>query len=213
MSYICKTPVVMIIFNRPQFTQKVFDEIKKVKPAKLYVISDGSRENNDSDISNVQICREIVNDFDWICDVSRIFSDKNLGCKKRVITGLNEVFSKEERAIILEDDCVPSEAFFEFCDWGLDRYENSNQVAIVSGSNLLDFKSELMPNNEDRADFSIYINCWGWATWKRTWNEFDPYLSIQEINLKKKSLFKNTSLVKLRFYSNNLGFLLAVCFL
>ena len=196
MSYICKTPVVMIIFNRPQFTRKVFDEIRKVKPAKLYVISDGSRDNNSDDISNVEICREIVNEVDWTCDVIRIYSDSNLGCKKRVISGLNEVFSKEERAIILEDDCVPTEAFFEFCDWGLDRYENNNQVAIVSGSNLLDYVSDLALNEGDRAGFSMYINCWGWATWKRTWNEFDPYLSVQEINSKRIFLFKNTTLGK-----------------
>lgn len=192
MEYVCKTPVVMIVFNRPQHTQIVFDGVKRVKPVKLYIISDGSRTNNLDDEVKVKLCREIVENVDWNCEITKIYSDKNFGCKKRVITGINEVFAKEERAIILEDDCVPSKEFFEFCDWGLDRYENNSQVAIISGSNLLDFIPDIAIN--DRAGFSKYINCWGWATWKETWLKFDSFLSIQEINKNKNSIFSIANL-------------------
>jgi hypothetical protein len=196
MSYQCKNPVVIIIFNRPQYTQRVFEQIRKVKPQKLYIISDGPRENLESDVNNVSTCREITSNVDWPCEVVKIFSDNNLGCKKRVITGLNEVFFNEDRAIILEDDCVPTEAFFQFCDWGLERYNNNRQVAVVSGSNLLDYDSSIPIDEDIRAGFSMYINCWGWATWRDKWNKLDSFLSIQELNSKIKSILKSTPLSK-----------------
>jgi len=118
MNYQCQTPVAIITFNRPEPTRKVFDQIRKVKPGKLYFISDGARDGVGADTVNVGLCRDIADQVDWTCDVVRIFSETNLGCKKRVITGLNQVFENEDSAIILEDDCVPTQAFFEFCDWG-----------------------------------------------------------------------------------------------
>jgi hypothetical protein len=190
-SYQCVNPVVIMIFNRPGHTLKVFKQIRKVRPQKLYVISDGARESVETDQENVIQCRNIVSNIDWPCKVINICSHKNLGCKKRVITGLNEVFAEEENAIILEDDCVPTQKFFEFCDWGLMHYKNEEQVGIISGSNLLDYLGE---SSSARAGFSMYINCLGWATWRRTWEKFDPLFSLQELRMQGKKILQKTPL-------------------
>lgn len=190
--YICKNAVVMIVFNRPDNAQKVFNEVKKVCPPRLYIVADGARDNQEVD--TVNRTRQFLSHIDWECEVHTIFSDVNLGCKKRVITGISAVFDKEEQAIILEDDCVPTEEFFRYQDWALNYFKNNDRIAIVSGSNLLDYKY----CEEYRNGFSQYINCWGWGTWKRVWNKYDPYLSIQEINKNYDSVVDNAALSKLQ---------------
>jgi len=191
MSYQCINPLVFIIFNRPVKTLKVFNQIRNVKPPKLYIVSDGARESVKTDEENVYQCRSIVANVDWPCNIVKIFASRNMGCKKRVITGLNEVFSDENSAIILEDDCVPTEKFFEFCDWGLMRYKDDEQVGIISGTNLLDY---LEKSTSARAGFSMYINCLGWATWRRTWEKFDSLLSLQELRTQGKQVLQKAPL-------------------
>lgn len=191
MSYQCISPVVVIVFNRPENTLKVFNQIKKVQPPKLYIISDGARDSVETDESYVNQCRDIVAKVDWPCAVVKIFSSRNLGCKRRVITGLDKVFNEDEAAIILEDDCAPTEKFFEFCDWGLKQYKDEEQVGIISGSNLLDYLNE---TTTARAGFSMYINCWGWATWRRTWRKFDPLLSLEEVRKQGKQMLEKVPL-------------------
>lgn len=186
--YKCKNPVLMCVFNRPDNAIKVFNEVKKVKPSKLYLVCDGIR--NEKDSIKVKECRDIADLVDWDCKVIKIFSDNNLGCKKRIITGITEAFNHEEKLIILEDDCVPTLDFFKFVDECLDKYEEEDNIAIVSGSNLLDYKYKEKYKN----GFSMYINCWGWATWKRTWDLYDSFLSIQELNKSYKRIMKEKPL-------------------
>ena len=186
--YKCKNAVAMIIFNRPENSDKVFGQVKNVKPPRLYIIADGARDEQEWE--KVKRSREIADKVDWDCEVCTIFAEKNLGCKKRIITGISEVFKREERAIILEDDCVPTEEFFVFQDWALEKYESTEQIAVVSGSNLLDYQfTEKYKNG-----FSSYINCWGWGTWKRVWNQYDEFLSIQEINKAYSEVVRNANL-------------------
>ncbi len=176
-SYKCNTAIALIIFNRIEETKKLINAVSKVTPSNIYIISDGPRENNFDDIEKVKYCRNIVEQIDWECNVVKIYSETNMGCMKRVITGLNEVFYNESRVIILEDDCIPTIDFFKFSEWGLDVFALNNQIGLISGSNLISDK--IIENS--RNGFSKYINIWGWATWKRTWEKFDPLLTIMEV--------------------------------
>lgn len=188
--YKCKNAVAMIVFNRPKNAIKVFEAVKKAEPPILYIIADGIR--NEKDRLKVSESRKIAEMVDWTCEVRKVFAEENLGCKKRVMTGISEIFQKEDKVIILEDDCVPTEEFFRFQDWALDYFENEPEVAIVSGSNLLEDKFTEQYQNA----FSEYINCWGWGTWKRTWEKFDPFLSIQELNGSFGEIAKNMSMTR-----------------
>jgi len=164
-----KTPVVLIIFNRPSHTEKVFEVIRQAKPSKLLVIADGPRANRPDDKEKCAAARAIIDRVDWDCEVFKNYSDINLACDPRIIDGLNWAFDTVEEAIILEDDCIPHPTFFPYCEELLDRYRHDRRVMNISGQNVL--------FGRKRTDYSYYFSrftlCWGWATWRRAWRYFD----------------------------------------
>ena len=169
-----KTPVAFIIFNRPKCTRRVFAEIRKARPQKLYLIADGPRPHKQGEAEICVETRQLVEDMiDWPCEVHKDYSEKNMGCRWRVVSGINNVFKNEERAIILEDDCLPSQSFFPFCEEMLERYKDEERIMQVCGTNKLNYK----PTSQDSYFFSRYAPIWGWATWRRAWNLYDPTLA------------------------------------
>ena len=166
------TPVLLIVFNRPESTRRVFDAIRIAKPSRLYISSDGPRAGNSDDVDNIRKVREIVSNIDWPCKVERLFSDVNVGCQFGPRNGIDWLFRHEEQGIILEDDCLPSESFFYFCQEILSKYQNDDRVMSVAGVNM----AESIRVHGDYY-FSRYPLMWGWATWKRAWMKYDPNLS------------------------------------
>jgi hypothetical protein len=168
-----QTPIVLIIFNRPDCTSKVFSLIRALQPRELLIIADGPREHRPSDVSKCHETRKVVAKVDWECDVRTNFADENLGCRRRVSSGLDWVFDRVSRAIILEDDCVVEPSFFRFAQELLARYEDDSRVMSIAAMNAQDGVSRT-----DRSYyFSRYTNCWGWATWRRAWRFFDHEMS------------------------------------
>jgi 2-polyprenyl-3-methyl-5-hydroxy-6-metoxy-1,4-benzoquinol methylase len=161
------TPVAFLIFNRPQLTKKVFEAIAQVKPKTLLVVADGPRSLEE--IEKCQKARSVIEKVDWDCEVSTNFSDVNLGCRNRISTGLDWVFSKVEEAIIVEDDCLPNLSFFYFCQFLLEYYRTETQVMHISGNNF-QFGQQRTPYSYY---FSKYCHNWGWATWRRAWQHYD----------------------------------------
>jgi hypothetical protein len=162
-------PLLFLNFNRPEKTVQVFNEIRRIKPLKLYIAADGPREKNTDDVKNCQKVKDIINNIDWECKVSTLFREKNLGCKIAPSSAIDWFFQNVEYGIILEDDCVPSQSFFYFCQELLEKYKNDTRIMMVSGDNF--------QGNIKRGDssyyFSKYSNTWGWATWKRAWSYYD----------------------------------------
>ena len=164
-----KTPVALIIFNRPDMTAKVFDKIAKYRPEKLFVIADGPRDNNDQDVEKCAASRAIIDQVDWDCEIFRNYSDINLGCGRRPATGISWVFENVEEAIILEDDCVPDISFFGFCEELLKKFRNNENVRLISG-----IKPHIFNNQSGYSySFSCLPFTWGWATWHRSWKHYD----------------------------------------
>ena len=162
-------PVLLVIFNRPGNTQRVFNEIRKARPAKLFVAADGPREDRPGEAEKCQACRIIIDQVDWDCEVHTNFRETNLGIKIGVTFGINWFFQNVEAGIILEDDCLPNRSFFFFCQNLLERYQDDERVMMISGSNC--------QFGISRSDGSYYFSrlpgIWGWATWKRAWKYFD----------------------------------------
>jgi len=159
------TPVAFIIFNRPDTTERVFAEIAKAKPTKLLVIGDGARVNRPEEAEKVAAARAIIQRVDWECEVLTNFSEVNLGCKRRVSSGIDWVFEQVEEAIILEDDCLPDPSFFCFCQELLERYRHDQRIGLISGDNFQFGRRR----NDDSYYFSKYVHIWGWATWRDRW--------------------------------------------
>ncbi|MCM0034246.1 MAG: glycosyltransferase family 2 protein [Burkholderiaceae bacterium] len=161
--------IAYIVFNRPRHTRETFQAIRAARPARLFIIADGPRPGHPTDDARCQVVREIVSQIDWPCEVQRNYADQNLGLKKRVSSGLDWVFSQVERAIILEDDCLPHPDFFPFCQELLERYKDDERVWTITGNNNQNGKKR----SDDAYYFSKYGHCWGWATWRRAWAQYD----------------------------------------
>lgn len=178
------TPILFLIFNRPDVTQQVFDIIKQIKPKYLYVAADGPRENKDGEAEKCNKTREIINQIDWECELKTLFRDDNLGCKKGVSSAIDWFFENVEEGIILEDDCLPSLSFFKYCENLLKHYRNDTRVMHISGTNQLD-----EPIDKYSYYFDVYTQIWGWATWKRAWKYYD-------INMTSYPDFKSENKIK-----------------
>ncbi|MDR7372333.1 FkbM family methyltransferase [Flavobacterium aquidurense] len=165
-----KTPILFLIFNRPDTTQQVFDEIKKQKPRYLFVAADGARSHVVDDKDKCQTTREIVlNNIDWDCEVKTLFRDENLGCGVAVSEAISWFFENVEQGIILEDDSLPHSSFFRYSETLLERYRNDEGVMMISGNN---FQKGIV-RGDGSYYFSEYAHIWGWATWKKSWLKYD----------------------------------------
>ena len=168
------TPVAFLIFKRPDTTEKVFREIRRARPQKLLVVADGPRADRPGEDEKCAEARAVVEQVDWDCEVLTNYSDTNLGCKRRVSSGLDWVFEEVEEAIILEDDCVPHPSFFRYCEELLEKYRDDTRVMSISGDNF-QFGRTL---TDDSYYFSRYVHVWGWATWRRAWKLNDVQMRL-----------------------------------
>lgn len=162
------TPILLITFNRPDTTKKVFDAIKKAGPNKLYVFNDGPRYGIQSDIIARNEIKKIIGQVDWQCEVSLNFAETNHGCGPGVSSAISWAFNNENRLIILEDDCLPVMPFFTYCNTLLEKYKDDNRICMISGNNYSENKNA----TDDSYFFSKYGHIWGWATWKRVWDKY-----------------------------------------
>jgi hypothetical protein len=163
------TPVAILVFNRPDLTRRVFDVVAAQRPPTLLVVADGPRAQRDGEAQRCAQVRAIFDKIDWPCDFRTNFASENLGCRRRVSSGLDWVFQQVDRAIILEDDCLPHPTFFPFCHELLERYRDEPKVMHITGDNF-------QPPGwtcPDSYYFSRYASIWGWATWRRAWKLYD----------------------------------------
>ncbi len=163
-----ETPILFIVFNRPDNTQCVFDKIRHIQPRRLYIVADGPRKTVEADHMNCYITREIVKKIDWDCEVKTDFKNENVGPEVSIKNALNWFFSEVEYGIILEDDCVPNKSFFIYCEMLLKKFQHDDTINIISGSNLLDEKIS--------EKYNYFISdlgyTWGWASWARVFRNF-----------------------------------------
>jgi hypothetical protein len=168
-SFELKTPVAFLVFNRPDMTIRVFEEIRRARPPKLLVVADGPRADRAGETEKCKAVRAIIDTVDWSCEVLKNYSDVNLGCKIRVSSGLDWVFEQVEEAIILEDDCLPHLTFFRFSEELLERYRDDERVMHISGDNFQFGRKRGYASYY----FAWYPHSWGWASWRRAWQYFD----------------------------------------
>jgi hypothetical protein len=163
------TPVALLIFKRPETTRKVFEAIRQAKPPKLLVVSNIPPAERPEQMQDCMAARAIIDEVDWDCEVLKNYAETYLSCKDRIYSGLDWVFSTVERAIVLEDDCVPHPTFWRFCEELLDYYQDEERVVAISGDNFQMGRRR----TSDSYYFSRYTHFWGWASWRRAWQYYD----------------------------------------
>ncbi len=168
--------VAIVFFNRDDSLKEVFERVRAAKPSKVFLIQDGARANHEGEYEDVLKCRRVFDNIDWDCEIYRNFSNKNMGCGRRVSSGISWVFEHVDQAIILEDDCVIEPTFIPFCAELLEKYKDDRRVSMISGLNhFVDW---------DCGGNSYFFTKTGaiaaWATWKRVWDDFDFTVSGME---------------------------------
>lgn len=181
------TAVLFLIFNRLNTTKQVFEAIRQAKPPRLYVAADGARESKEGEAEKVKAVREyIIQNIDWECEVKTLFREQNYGCKIAVSGAIDWFFENEEMGIILEDDCLPSQSFFWFCEELLERYKDDERIFLISGYN----KQNKWKENQNDYFFSHLGGIWGWASWRRAWSHYD--IEMEDIDtFIKQNHFQN----------------------
>jgi hypothetical protein len=183
-------PILVIAFNRPDHLSVLLDRLRSVGASKLYVAIDGPRISHVGEVDKVKSCHSLVSGIDWDCDVQTLFHPENLGCGLGVSTAITWFFSKEERGIILEDDIIPDPTFFPYCTELLDRYENDSRVFAISGCNFVPSSEQSWPDQPYR--FSQVPHIWGWATWRRSWQQHNLDISGWRNRLPLRTLFSRS---------------------
>ena len=162
------TPILFLIFNRPETEKRVFEMIRKAKPKVLYVAADGPRKDIKGEKEKCNLARKIVDEgVDWDCKVHKLYRNKNLGCKMAVSGAIDWFFKNVEEGIILEDDCLPDITFFKFCSTLLEKYRDDERIFLISGDN-----NQKCSFSKNSYYFSKYPHIWGWATWRSSWNKY-----------------------------------------
>jgi hypothetical protein len=167
--HMLKTPILFLIFKRPDVTMQVLSAIRRLQPSKLYVASDAARPDRSGEDEKVLQTRKLVLEgIDWPCEVETLFRETNLGCRMAVSSSIDWFFEHEEAGIILEDDCLPDPSFFGYCEELLERYRHDTRIMAISGDNF--------QQGRQRGNYSYYFSqlphCWGWATWRRAWRTY-----------------------------------------
>lgn len=165
------TAVLFLVFNRLDTAKQVFRAIKEAKPPKLYIASDGARKTKEKEVEKVEEIRKyLLDNIDWDCEVKTLFRDANFGCKMAVSGAIDWFFNNEEYGIVLEDDCLPSQSFFWYCEELLDRYKDDMRVWHIAGNN---FHFGWQRDKDYSYYFSYYGSIWGWASWASRWKNYD----------------------------------------
>lgn len=191
-----KKPLLFLIFNRLDTVQEVFEQIKIAKPPRLYISSDAAREHVAGEKEKVQAVRDyVMSNIDWECEVKTKFNEENMGCGKGISSALTWFFECEEDGIILEDDCVPTQSFFSFCEEMLDYYKDNKNIWMITGNNFINLE-----NMQESYYFSKISHVWGWATWADRWENFKLDLTDYD----KKNLRNISSNCNVRYYWNEI---------
>lgn len=183
------TPVLFIVFNRPETTVQVFEAIRKARPKQLFVAADGPRAGKEGEKERCEEARRIATNVDWDCELKTLFREENIGCGRGPAEAITWFFEQVEQGIILEDDCLPAQSFFKFSEELLNRYSNDQVVQMIAGANLL----EDWDSCKDSYLFSTKGGMWGWSTWRRAWNKFDYFVGPLRKERIQKLFFQNIS--------------------
>ncbi len=130
-----ETAILFLIFDRPKLAERVFNAIRKAAPVKLFIAADAPRKDNIEQVQRCRQTRKIVKKVDWDCEVKTLFREDNLGCRKAVSSAIDWFFDNVEEGIILEDDILPADSFFWFCQELLRYYreQKGDRLLLIKG--------------------------------------------------------------------------------
>lgn len=189
------TPILLIVFNRLDTAQQVFNKIREVRPQSLYIACDGSRLSHPNEARACEETKDLIKQVDWDCNVHTMFLTENIGPSKAPYKFIKWFFEHEKQGIILEHDCLPHTDFFYYCEELLDKFQNNPEIGSISGSNFC-----LETNTKSSYTYTAYNHIWGWATWRRTIDKYTLNLTDFSNKEFKDLLYEYSFSYKEMFY-------------
>lgn len=178
-------PVLLIFFNRTDTTLQVIEQLRLAKVSKLYLYCDAGRPNKAAEAQEVEAARALITQsINWPCEIKTNFLNENIGPRYAIGNAISWLFEHEEAGIILEHDCLPHLSFFPYCNSLLEKYKIDQRIMHIAGDNF-HFSKRL---NTDSYFFSKYPYIWGFATWRRAWQQYD-------VDMKAFPNFKKAGLI------------------
>jgi len=162
-------PIILFVYNRLEHTKTAIEALKLNHLASesiLHIFSDGYK--NEQDKLKVENLRSYIKTINGFKSISIIERNKNLGLANSVVAGVTEIVNKYGKVIVLEDDLITSPYFLQYMNDALEMYEDQEKVVSIHGY-IYPVKEKL-----PETFFLRGADCWGWATWKRGWNLFEP---------------------------------------
>ncbi|WP_418181137.1 glycosyltransferase [Aliarcobacter lanthieri] len=162
-------PIVLFTYNRPEHTKQTIEALQKNELAlqsELFIYSDGGKDEKSwNEVNEVREYLKTVKNFK---NITLIFQEKNIGLADSIISGVTKIVNEYGKIIVLEDDIVTSQYFLKFMNEALDFYEKEDNVWHISGWNY-----PISDENLNNTFLYRTMNCWGWATWKDRWNNYE----------------------------------------
>jgi SAM-dependent methyltransferase len=166
------TPILLLNFNRPNLTRGLIENLRQIRPRKIYFAIDGPREGRDDDKDNCRLVEKSLDLIDWNCEVKLSKNKDNFGLRKNVRLNIDWLFSENEKGIILEDDVRFGTGFFKYCNLMLDQHFDDRRIGAISGNNMVSHLDGY-PRNLSGPFLCSIFHCWGWATWRDRWALYD----------------------------------------
>ena len=171
-----ETPVLFVTFVRPDYARQTWEGIKATKPKTLYFYSNKGRAEKEGEVERNNEIRSYINEIDWDCDLHIFFREECVNVYDSLRGAIDWLFDNEERGIILEEDCVPTKAFFSFVDQMIEKCKEDKRVWCISGDNII----KQNPSGYDYM-FSHLHAMYGWASWRDRWRMVNwDHLYIKE---------------------------------
>ena len=162
-------PILLFAYNRPRHLQHTVEALAHnplAQESELFVFSDGARTEDDRE--DVELVRSYIHTIEGFKTVHRIERDRNYGLAANIIDGVTDIVNRYGRVIVLEDDLVTAPGFLQFMNDALDTYADEPRVGHIQAYDFT--QNPRLPET-----FLIkFTGSWGWATWQRAWQHFNP---------------------------------------
>jgi hypothetical protein len=166
-------PIALFVYNRPHHAAQALATLRLNPPAaasNLFIFSDGPRDEAAAPL--VEATRAAIRDVPGFASVEVIARERNLGLAASIVDGVTQLCERFGRVIVVEDDLRLSPYFLDYMNSALDTYSDEERVMQVSG-----FMFPVTLPADVESLFLPFTTSWGWATWRRAWNHFDPAMN------------------------------------
>jgi hypothetical protein len=181
-------PIALFVYNRPQHTRRTINFLKQnllADESRLYIFSDAAKTTKEE--NDVLEVRNMIKEVEGFKSVKIVERNTNFGLANSIISGVSQLVKDYGKVIVFEDDLLSSPYTLQYFNEALQKYQNEDKVMHISA-----YMYPLKEANKLPETF-LYraAHSWGWATWERAWQHFNPDIDalLEKFDAKRKYEF------------------------